>query len=177
MGRQGSRRDLLKLAGYVSALGACATVARAAADAKTAATPVASVASRALRATFDSMVAALNAGKIDEFYARLHPQLVMIDEDSPWRLDLAGFQDHIGFHGGNLWESFAWKPSDVRVQVSGLTGVIAGSATFRGKPRDSGYRLRPLLYSQGWIRDGSEWRMVLWHQSPVVGHVTRSSPG
>jgi hypothetical protein len=160
----------------MAAAAVASAVPAAAALDKTSA-PATSAGSRALRATFDGMVVALNSGQIDAFYALLHPKLLMIDEDSPWRLDLAGFQDHLGFHGGNLWESFAWKPSDVRVQVAGATGVIAGSATFRGKPKDSGYRLRPLLFSQGWIRDGADWRMVLWHQSPVIGHVTRGSPG
>jgi hypothetical protein len=169
-----TRRDWLRLAGGTAALGyvAAAVAAPAAPRAGAAASSLAE-----LKSTFDATVAALNSGKIDEFYAVLHPNLLMIDEDSPWRLDLAGFKDHIGFHGGNLWESFAWKPNEARVRVIGATGVVVGAATFRGKPKDAGYRLRPLLFSQGWVREASGWRMLLWHQSPIVGHVSKGSPG
>jgi hypothetical protein len=131
----------------------------------------------ALRQAFDGMVDALNRGDLDGFWAAFHPSAIMIDEDAPWRFDLPGIKDHIAFHGGNLWEGFAWRPRDPRFRVVGSTGVVAGAATFRGKPKDAGYRLRHLLWSQGWIRDDGAWRTVLWHQSPVVGHVTRGSPG
>jgi hypothetical protein len=130
-----------------------------------------------LQVAFQEVTAALNRGDLDAFYGFMHPKLLMIDEDSPWRLDLAGFKDHISFHGGGVWESFGWIPRDPQFRVVGETGVVAGGATFRGKPKDAGYRLRHLLYSQGWIRDAGVWRMVLWHQAPIVGLVTDGSPG
>jgi hypothetical protein len=130
----------------------------------------------ALAAAFGDLTAALNRGDLPAFYDLMHPQMLMIDEDSPWRLDLQGFKDHISFHGGGVWESFAWMPRDIRVRAVGTTGVVAGGATFRGKPKDAGFRLRHLLFSQGWVRDQSVWRMVLWHQAPIVGLVTDGVP-
>jgi ketosteroid isomerase-like protein len=132
---------------------------------------------QSLEAAFLDVTAALNRGDLEAFYGFMHPKLLMIDEDAPWRLDLAGFKDHISFHGGGVWESFGWIPRDPRFHVSGNSGVVAGGATFRGKPKDAGYRLRHLLYSQGWIREAGAWRMVLWHQAPIVGLVTDGSPG
>lgn len=134
-------------------------------------------ASTGLTSAFDTMVSALNTGDIDRFWSYFDPAAIMIDEDAPWRFDLAGIKDHISFHGGGVWESFAWRPQAPRSSITGATGIIAGAATFRGKPKDAGFRLRHLLYVQGWRREKENWRLVLWHQSPLVGHVTHGSPG
>lgn len=130
-----------------------------------------------LRAAFEAMVAALGRGDLDGFYGLILSDAAIFDEDIPFRVDRAGFQDHIAFHTSGIWEGFGWKPYDVRFARAGATGVAAGFAMFRGKPKDSGFRLRPMMFSQGWTRRAEGWRLASWQQSPIVGHVTEQSPG
>ena len=130
-----------------------------------------------LEALFKTLVAALGKGDLDGFYGLILPGAVIMDEDLPFRVDRAGFQEHIAFHGPGNWEGFEWKPSNVRFASIGDSGLAMGFAMFRGKPRDSGFRLRPMLFSQGWTRTRAGWRMASWHQSPVIGHVSEQSPG
>ena len=130
-----------------------------------------------LEPAFASLVAALARGDLDSFYGMMLPDAMIMDEDLPFRVDKAGFQAHIAFHGPSNWEGFAWKPSSMRFVTSGTTGFATGFAMFRGKPWDAGFRLRPMLFSQGWTRLPDGWRLASWQQSPVIGHVTRQSPG
>lgn len=167
-----SRRALLRTLAGGALLGAAASSIDAASP------KAALTGTESLRSAFDGMVAALAGGDIDGFWSYFHPSVTMIDEDAPWRFDLAGIKDHIGFHASpGIWEGFAWKPRENRIVVNGSTGVVAGGATFRGKPKDAGYRLRHLLFVQGWTREADRWRMVVWHQSPIIGHVSNGSPG
>lgn len=129
-----------------------------------------------LEEAFAALVRALETGDLPGFYGAILPQATIMDEDLPFRVDRAGFEAHIGFHGAKTWEGFAWKPYDIRVRAAGGTGTVAGFAMFRGKPRGAGYRLRPMLFTQGWTRTGAGWRILSWQQSPVIGHVTRISP-
>lgn len=130
-----------------------------------------------LEAAFAAMVAALEKADLDGFYGAMLPDALIMDEDLPFRVDRAGFQAHIAFHGPDNWEGFAYKPYDVRFASSGDAGVACGFAMFRGKPRDSGFRLRPMMFLQGWTRTADGWRLASWQQSPIVGHVLRPSPG
>lgn len=130
-----------------------------------------------IEAAFRALVLALDKGDLDGFYGVMLPDAAIMDEDLPFRVDRAGFQAHISFHGPLNWEGFAWRPQDVRFVRAGTTGAAAGSAMFRGKPRDAGFRLRPMLFSQGWSLEPQGWRLASWQQSPVIGHVTRQSPG
>lgn len=150
----------------------------AAAQATTGASTAAADPAASLRATFDRFSDTLNGGDLPGFLALFHDEAVIIDEDVPFRIGKQEFIDHLGFHGRSNWESFAWVPRSVRVEVFGETGFVAGAATFRGKPIDAGYRLRHMLQTMGWSRgvDG-EWRIVSFHQSPLVGHIEHGSPG
>lgn len=130
-----------------------------------------------LESAFAALVAALGRGDLDGFYNLILPDAFIVDEDLPFRVDRDGFRDHIAFHTSGVWDGFAWKPYDVRFSRAGDAGVSAGFAMFRGKPRDSGFRLRPMLFTQGWARTPQGWRVASWQQSPVVGHVTNQSPG
>ena len=130
-----------------------------------------------LEQAFRSLENALATGDLDAFYGHILADAVIMDEDLPFRVDRAGFQEHIAFHLNSTWEGFSWKPHHVRVQQQGNTGVAAGFAMFRGKPRDAGFRLRPMMFSQGWIKLPEGWRMSSWHQSPIIGHVSAQSPG
>lgn len=130
-----------------------------------------------LEAAFADLTNALGRGDLDKFYGAMLPDAAIMDEDLPFRVDKAGFQGHIAFHGPENWDGFAWKPQDMRFGVEGDTGVVSGFAMFRGKPKDSGFRLRPMMFSQGWIRQADSWKLASWHQSPIIGHVTSQSPG
>lgn len=130
-----------------------------------------------LEEAFGKLVAALAGGDLAGFYGLISSDAVIMDEDLPFRVDRAGFEQHIAFHGPGNWEGFAWKPQQIRFAEQGATGVAVGFAMFRGKPRDAGFRLRPMLFSQGWANTPEGWRVTSWHQSPVIGHVSAQSPG
>ena len=128
-----------------------------------------------LQSAFEQLCAALKAGELDAFYAALDDDIVIFDEDSPWRLSKMDFAEHVGFHV-TVWESFAWLPREVKFQTVGNTGIVSGYATFRGKPKDAGFRQRFMGFTQTWINDGMRWRMVCWHQSPLQGQIDGASP-
>ena len=130
-----------------------------------------------LEQAFRSLENALATGDLDGFYGLILPGAVIMDEDLPFRVDRAGFQAHIAFHGPANWEGFAWKPEHVRVTERGDGGAVVGFSMFRGKPRDAGFRLRPMMFSQGWVKRPEGWRVTSWHQSPIIGHVSAQSPG
>lgn len=163
-----NRRDIIAAAGAASIVGGPLLAG--------AVTGAADDGSRGVRAAFDAMVTALVNGDLDGFFGCMHARFVMIDEDSPWRLGKAAFQEHIGFHLSGIWESFAWVPGEVTSRAFGRTGIVAGTAMFRGKPKDAGFRLRPLLFMQAWVHGRDGWRLLNWHQSPTVGRVTGASP-
>ena len=130
-----------------------------------------------LAAAFRSLVRALDTADLASFYGAMLADAAIMDEDLPFRVDRAGFQAHIAFHGPANWEGFAWRPHDVRFVRAGAAGAAVGFAMFRGKPKDAGFRLRPMLFSQGWAATPAGWRLASWQQSPVIGHVSRQSPG
>jgi ketosteroid isomerase-like protein len=129
-----------------------------------------------LEAAFNALATALATGDLDSFYGVMADDAVIMDEDSPFPNNKAEFQHHIAFHTSGTWENFAWMPRDMRFRVLGNTGVAIGYSVFRGKPTDAGYRIRPMMFSQGWAFDGSNWKLISWHQSPIIGHVTDQSP-
>lgn len=129
-----------------------------------------------LKTAFAALVEALSKGDLAGFYGAILPDAVIMDEDLPFRVNRAGFEQHIAFHGPKIWEGFAWRPHEPRFTAVDGTGSVTGFAMFRGKPRDTGYRLRPMLFTQGWTRTGAGWRIVSWQQSPVVGHTDHPSP-
>lgn len=125
---------------------------------------------------FKAWRAALDAGDLDTFYGMMADDMVIFDEDIPWRFSKADFVDHIDFHIG-VWEAFAWVPREVRVQERGTAGIVSGYATFRGKPKDSGFRMRFMGFTQTWVRDGDDFQLVCWHQGPLHGQIDGASPG
>jgi ketosteroid isomerase-like protein len=133
------------------------------------------MASDSLQSAFEKWRDALGAGALDDFYAVMDDEMVIFDEDIPWRFGKADFVDHIGFHGPN-WERFEWVPREMRYQERGDTGIVSGYATFRGKPKDAGFRQRFMGFTQTWVRSGSGWRLVCWHQGPLHGQIEGASP-
>ncbi|MEO0410487.1 MAG: nuclear transport factor 2 family protein [Pseudomonadota bacterium] len=129
-----------------------------------------------LAEAFEAMRQALATGDLDAFYGAILPEAKILDEDLPFGGDRAAFEDHISFHGPDNWQGFAWVPRDLRFTQHSGAGSVVGYATFRGKPVDAGYRIRPMMFSQGWRKGKDGWKLALWHQSPIVGHITRISP-
>ena len=134
----------------------------------------------ALQEVFDSWIAALNKGDLETFFGIFHEEAEIHDEDYPWRMDKTDFMDHIDFHaaggGKGLWEFFQWIPRETRFVVIGDTGHISGFSTFRGKPRDAGFRQRFMAFTITWVRIDGAWRVLCWHQSPLLGRILEASP-
>ncbi len=134
-----------------------------------------------LRHAFDSWSNALNDGNLDSFYGVFDNDAEVLDEDFPWRMTKEEFIDHISFHAGSgdrepLWEHFKWIPRDIITKVWDNTGHVSGFSTFRGKPKDAGFRQRFMGFTTSWyFRDG-KWWLVSWHQSPLLGRITGASP-
>ncbi len=131
--------------------------------------------SASLEHAFRAWTDAFNSGAVDTAYGMMDDEMVIFDEDIPWRFSKAEFQDHIVFHVA-LWESFAWVPRELRFQVHGETGIVSGFSTFRGKPRDAGFRQRFMCFTQAWVPDGESWRMVSWQQGVLKGQIDGASP-
>jgi ketosteroid isomerase-like protein len=133
-----------------------------------------------LQAAFDTWTRALNEGDLDTFWAGFHDQVEVLDEDYPWRMNKAEFVDHIDFHafggGKGLWEFFQWVPRETNFIVIGDTGHVSGFSTFRGKPRDAGFRQRFMGFTLTWVREDGTWRVLCWHQSPLIGRILDASP-
>ena len=131
-----------------------------------------------LEAAFRDWARGLNEGDLDAFWSAFDDDAEILDEDYPWRMTREEFMDHIDFHAGGagLWEHFKWLPREVNVKVWGTTGHVSGFATFRGKPRDAGFRQRFMGFTQTWYHAGGVWRQVCWHQSPLLGRIVGASP-
>ena len=134
-----------------------------------------------LRKVFDDWTAALNEGRLDEFYGYFHEDADFLDEDFPWRMTKVEFIDHIAFHatsngGQGVWEFFQWIPRETRFIVVGNTGHVSGFSTFRGKPRDAGFRQRFMGFTITWVHTDGTWRLLCWHQSPLIGRILEASP-
>ncbi len=133
-----------------------------------------------LEAAFQEWARTLNAGELDRHYAFYDPDAEILDEDYPWRMNKEDFIDHIGFHatgGGNgMWEFFQWIPREVNVKTWGTTGHVSGFSTFRGKPRDAGFRQRFMGFTLTLRHAEGRWQVVSWHQSVLLGRIQGASP-
>lgn len=129
-----------------------------------------------LEATFREWAAALNGGDLDRFWGFFADDAEVLDEDYPWRMTKGEFVDHIAFHTRDLWEFFEWVPREVAVKVWGPTGHVSGFSTFRGKPRDAGFRQRFMGFTLTWHHADGAWRLVCWHQSVLLGRIVGASP-
>ena len=131
-----------------------------------------------LEAAFNAWKDGLNKGDLDTFWQAFDEEAEILDEDFPWRMNKEEFIDHINFHAGGkgLWESFEWRPRDLHFRVIGDTGHVSGFATFRGKPRDAGFRQRFMGFTHTWVQRDGRWRLVCWHQSPLLGRIIGASP-
>lgn len=162
------RRDALKLA----ALTGAATLATTAAQAQ--ATDTAS-----LEATFRAAFATPKDKPGDIAAARLaflHDAALVIDSDVPFPLDRAGYADHLAFHAPH-WERLEVQLLEVKAQLHGNTGIVSAYVNQRGKPKDAGFRQRPGYMTAVCTRDGTRWRALALHISPMMAQILQASPG
>jgi hypothetical protein len=135
-----------------------------------------------LAGAFGEWNKALNSGNLKKFYDFFDARSEILDEDYPWRMNKAEFMDHIGFHAGAsgkpaLWEHFQWIARDVEVKVwHKHTGHVSGFSTFRGKPVDAGFRQRFMGFTTSWHHHEGAWKLICWHQSPLIGRIDGASP-
>ncbi|MFN8185633.1 MAG: nuclear transport factor 2 family protein [Gaiellales bacterium] len=128
-----------------------------------------------LERAFGDWAAALNALDLDTFYSFFAEDSEILDEDYPWRMTKVEFVDHIAFHS-DVWESFQWVPRETAAKVWGTTGHVSGFSTFRGKPRDAGFRQRFMGFTTTWAHRDGQWVLVSWHQSVLAGRILGASP-
>ena len=128
-----------------------------------------------LELVFETWQKGFNRGDLDVAYGSMDGDMVIFDEDIPWRFSKADFVDHIGFHAP-LWESFAWAPRELKFQTRGSVGIVSGYATFRGKPKDCGFRQRFMCFTLTWLKSKGEWSMICWQQGPLHGQIDGASP-
>ena len=133
-----------------------------------------------LEVTFREFGRTLNAGELDAHYALYTEDAEVLDEDTPWRMTKADFMDHIGYHamggGEGMWSFFQWISREENVKVWGTTGHVSGFSTFRGKPRDAGFRQRFMGFTSSWIHIDGGWKVVCFHQSVLAGRIDGASP-
>jgi hypothetical protein len=132
-----------------------------------------------LAQTFDKWKTAFQTD-LNEFLGFFDPEIEILDEDFPWRMNYEDFASHIDFHvaggGSGLWEFFEWIPREVNIKVFGTTGHVSGFSTLRGKPRDAGFRQRFMGFTLTWYFADGRWRLVCWHQSVLAGRIEGASP-
>jgi len=128
-----------------------------------------------LATAFSAWRDAFNGGDLETAYNAMDGEMVIFDEDIPWRFSKQDFMDHIEFHLP-VWESFAWVPRELRYQVRGAAGLVSGYATLRGKPADAGFRQRFMGFTQTWFHKNENWKLICWHQSPLQGQIEGASP-
>lgn len=131
-----------------------------------------------LEATFKDWTRALNAADLNTFWAYFDEESETLDEDFPWCMSKADFMNHLDFHtrGKGLWEAFEWIPRETKFKVWGPTGHVSGFSTFRGKPREAGFRQRFMGFTISWHHANGGWRLICWHQSPLLGRIVGASP-
>lgn len=109
-----------------------------------------------------------------------HAQMQVLDEDFPWCMSKAEFEEHLDFHlnggGKGLWEFFQWRAREIHFVVVGDTGHVSGFSTFRGKPRDAGFRQRFMGFTQTWVCEQGVWALLCFHQSPLEARILGASP-
>jgi len=58
----------------------------------------------------------------------------------------------------------------------GDAGHVSGYSTFRGKPRDCGFRQRFMGFTHTWVREQGAWKLLCFHQSPLEARIVGASP-
>lgn len=128
----------------------------------------------AFRAAFS--VAADRSGAVAEArLALLDEAVLVIDHDIPFPIDRAAYADHLTFQAG-VWDRVETRLLEVSTAVHGSTGVVSAYFVQRGKPVDSGFRLRAGYCTAVCTRDLQGWRAIGLHLAPLAGQIIDASP-
>ena len=103
---------------------------------------------------------------------------LFVDEDNPFVLDRAGFDDHMRFHASGIWDHMVLRTQEQRFDVFGTTGLVSCLITRRGKPRDGGFRQRHGVgtFVCHWDETAGRWRGTCLHLSTLLAHTNKCSP-
>lgn len=160
-----TRRDLI--------LGAAAGIAVA-----TIASPALSAPddSADLEAAFRAAFAPSEKGRPgDARLAFLAADALVIDHDVPFPMTRAEYADHLGFQSAQ-WERYELTLRDIRVTEHGATAVVTAFFNERGKPVDSGFRLRPGYCTAVCSKKDGKWQALSLHLSPLLSQIVDASP-
>lgn len=114
----------------------------------------------------------LSAGRL----AFLPEGALVIDHDIPFPLDRAGYADHLAFHAEN-WERIETRFHELRSAIHGGTGIVSAYFIERGKPKNSGFRLRAGYCTAVCAFENGQWRALGLHLSPLSAQIADASPG
>lgn len=155
-------------------LSGCAAVAAAAA---TGTAPLAAAErgrgqNGALRAFSDAFGGIFNAERRLAFLA---PNAMVIAHDVPFPLSREAFADHLAFQAG-LWDQLEWALTAPRAVAHGKLTIVSSLFNERGKPKDSGFRLRPGFATATCVSHGGTWRAIGLHYGALLGQMLDASP-
>ena len=121
----------------------------------------------------------LGEGNIEAFYDFFEAGGFFVDEDNPFLLNKADFQDHRDFHASGIWEFMDWKPRNLDLRTFGSSGLVSCNFTYRGKPKSGGYRQRHGICTIVCHFDKvvGRWKGICMHLSPLLSHLHHNSPG
>lgn len=117
---------------------------------------------------------------LDEFLDFFDERALIVDDDHTSVLQKASFKDHLSFHlGSGMWESRALIAYEPVFKIIGDTGLITSNYTMRGKPVDSGFRLRHGVCSFSCFYTGEKngWRAMSMFLGPMTSYIRNASPG
>jgi hypothetical protein len=115
-------------------------------------------------------------GSYDDFYGFFDADALMVNEDNPFIMDQAAYQDHMSFLADSM-DTLEWVIRQPTFQVFADTGLVTAELTVRGKPKNDGFRQRHCVMSAVCYWNGSKWRAANLHTSTLLAHIYQMSPG
>jgi hypothetical protein len=67
-----------------------------------------------------------------------------------------------------VWDAFQRVPRELRFLTRGDTGIVSGFATFRGKPKDAGFRQRFVGFTHAPRINPAIGMLTFWMLSPEI---------
>ena len=87
-----------------------------------------------LDAGFKAWQDALNRGDMETFFAAMDDDIVIYDEDIPWRFSKADMIDHLSFHA-KVWDAFQWCRASCASRPAATPASFQASPPFAASPR------------------------------------------
>lgn len=121
-----------------------------------------------LRMSFESAVAALNAGDIDGFLADVHEKALSFYSCGP----TSGKEGKAACQLD--WERFFGKthaarfePQNMQYRVIGNTGIAWGEYEVNVKTRDGGNARHRGRYTMTYTKEDGKWKVIMQHNTPA----------